>query len=111
MPRRLSPRERRLYRRATGRRAPPCLVQRWRWWPASFRGLALGWLVFVRDDRDAPLVCHEVEHVAQFCARPFTFWLRYLRALARVGYRDNPYERQARHVGARVAALLRARRR
>lgn len=67
--------------------------------------------MLVRNDNDAPLVCHEVEHVAQFCARPLTFWLRYLRALARFGYRENPYEQQARDVGTRVAALLRARRR
>lgn len=110
MPRRLSPHERRLYTRAAGRPPPPCLVQRWRWWPSSFHGLALGWLVFVRDDENVPLVCHEVEHVAQFCAHPLTFWLRYLRALARVGYRENPYEQQARQVGARAAALLRVRR-
>ncbi len=104
--RRLSSSERELYRAATGRPPPPCLVQRWHWWVPPFRGLALTWLILVRDDRDPALVCHEVEHVAQWCAHPLTFWLRYVRELAYVGYRDNRYEQAARQVGQRVSVLM-----
>lgn len=103
--RRLSSLERELYQTATGRRPPPCLIQRWRWWLRHFRGFALAWLILVRDDDDPAAVCHEVEHVAQWWARPVSFWPRYLYELVRVGYASSRYERAARQVGDRVGAL------
>jgi hypothetical protein len=104
----LTKEERLLYRAATGREAPWSLVQRWPWWWRDFRGFALGRFVFVKDDSDRALVCHELAHVAQFCASPARFWLRYLSALVRTGYRANPFEREARAIERRAARLLRA---
>lgn len=98
--------ERLLYRTASGRDAPFCVIVRWPLWWRRFRGLALGWLVFVEDDTDPLLVCHEIAHVAQFKADPLRFWFRYFRELARVGYVNNRYERQARAVEARAHRLL-----
>lgn len=98
--------ERRLYRAASGTAAPFCLIVRWPLWWRHFRGLALAWLILVEDDTDALLVCHEVVHVAQFRADPLRFWFRYFRELARVGYANNRYERQARAVEARAHRLL-----
>ena len=98
--------ERRLYRAASGTDAPFCLIVRWPLWWRCFRGLALAWFVLVEDDSDPLLVCHEIVHVAQFRADPLRFWFRYFRELARVGYVNNRYERQARAVEARAYRLL-----
>lgn len=98
--------ERSLYRSASGTAVPFCLILRWPLWWRRFRGLALGWLILVEDDTDPLLVCHEIAHVAQFRADPMRFWFRYLRELARVGYANNRYERQARAVEARAGRLL-----
>lgn len=87
--------ERVLYAQASGRRAPFCLVQYWPWWPRGFSGFALGPLVFVRRKADVLLLCHELVHVQQFYSAPLSFWARYLMALWRFGYRNNPYERAA----------------
>lgn len=106
MPRRPNDHERRLYRAASGAEAPFCLIVRWPLWWSRFRGLALGWLVLVEDDSNPVLVCHELAHVAQFTADPLRFWFRYFRELARVGYTNNRYERQARAVEARAHHVL-----
>lgn len=98
--------ERLLYRTASGRDAPFCLIVRWPLWWSRFRGLALGWLVLVEDDSDPLLVCHEIVHVAQFKADPLRFWFRYFRELARVGYTNNRYERQARAIERRAWRLM-----
>jgi hypothetical protein len=42
------------------------------------------------------LLRHELAHVRQWQARPLTFPLRYLWCHVRHGYRDNPYEVEAR---------------
>lgn len=108
--RRLTIDERDLYRAATGRDAPWCVLQRWPgWWYRRFRGLTLGCLILVKDD-DPALVCHEAVHVAQFYAAPSTFWLRYLWELARVGYAANRYEREAFAVAAAVKNAMRSER-
>jgi len=105
--RRLTIDERELYRAATGRDAPWCVLQRWPgWWYRGFRGLTLGCLVLVKDD-DPALVCHEAVHVAQFYRAPLTFWVRYFCQLLRVGYARNAYEREAFAVSAAVANMLR----
>jgi len=106
MLRRATEHERLLYRAASGRDAPFCLILRWPLWWRRFRGLALGWLILVEDDSDPLLVCHEIAHVAQFRADPLRFWFRYFRELARVGYANNRYERQARAIEARAGRLL-----
>lgn len=97
--------EKQLFRDATGRDAPYCLVQRWPWWWRDFRGIALGPLVLVKDD-DPVLVCHELAHVAQFRADPFGFWLRYAAWLVWFGYGANPYEVEARRVAGAVQRVL-----
>jgi len=45
------------------------------------------------DDR---LLRHELVHVRQWRSRPFTFPVRYLARHIRHGYRNNPYEVEAR---------------
>jgi Domain of unknown function (DUF4157) len=42
------------------------------------------------------LVRHELAHVTQWNRHPVTFPCRYIWAHIRHGYRDNPYEREAR---------------
>ena len=42
------------------------------------------------------LVRHELMHVTQWERHPVTFPIRYIGAHIRHGYRDNPYEREAR---------------
>ena len=42
------------------------------------------------------LVRHELAHVRQWRALPWTFVVRYAAAHLRHGYRDNPYEVEAR---------------
>jgi hypothetical protein len=49
----------------------------------------------------ARLVHHELAHVAQWERHPFTFPIRYIGAHIRHGYRDNPYEIEARAAEAR----------
>lgn len=46
------------------------------------------------------LLRHELEHVRQWRARPYSFPFRYIRAHIRHGYTDNPYERAAREAEA-----------
>lgn len=108
MIRRASAKERLLYRHATGQETPPCLVIHWPLWWHRFRGVALGPLIFVEDDTDPLLVCHEIVHVAQFRADPFRFWFRYFRELNRVGYTRNRYERQAQAIENRARRALAA---
>lgn len=90
------------YLAAAGLVPPFCRILRWPWWFRGFRGFTLGVLIFVKDPRDVPLVCHEMQHVAQFLRQPFTFWFRYLVELARHGYRNNRYEIEAREVESAV---------
>lgn len=42
------------------------------------------------------LIRHELAHVAQWRRHPFTFPFRYTAAHIRFGYRDNPFELEAR---------------
>lgn len=42
------------------------------------------------------LLRHELAHVEQWLRHPFTFPFRYTAAHIRYGYRDNPFEREAR---------------
>lgn len=42
------------------------------------------------------LLRHELAHVRQWEANPFSFPMRYILAHVRHGYTDNPYEREAR---------------
>jgi hypothetical protein len=42
------------------------------------------------------LLRHELAHVAQWTRKPLTFPFSYIRAHIRHGYRDNPYEIEAR---------------
>src|SRR5258705_7766412 len=96
--RNLSAFEKSIYTRASGKKAPFCLIQRWPWWFKEFLGFSVGFLVFVKDDTDVGLISHEVAHVAQFWARPVTFWLHYLYQFFRFGYHHNRFEREAREV-------------
>jgi hypothetical protein len=79
--------------------------QRHRW--AAFT-LPLPRVVLVfywNTPRPNPLVrVHEFRHVEQFEGVFFlAAWYRYLTQLARHGYRDNPYERDAYEVEAEAA--------
>lgn len=62
-------------------------------WFRRFDGYALHGTILLRE-AEAPddLVLHELCHVWQMQHRPVRMPLSYLRT----GYRDNPYERQAR---------------
>ncbi|WP_148665355.1 hypothetical protein [Sulfurifustis variabilis] len=102
----LSAAEKEVFREATGRDAPGCVVQRWPWWWRDFRGLALGTVILVKDDSDRALVCHEAVHVAQFLADPVRFWFRYVAELARAGYVRNRYEREAAAVEAAARDIV-----
>ncbi len=102
----LSAFEKSVYTQASGKRVPFCLVQRWPWQFKNFLGFALGFLVFVNDDTDVGLVCHEVAHVTQFWARPFTFLFRYLYEFLRFGYHHNRFEWEARQVEQKARRIL-----
>ena len=62
-------------------------------WIRRFDGYAVHWTILVRAaDPPDDLVVHELCHVWQMQHRPVSMPLSYLR----VGYADNPYEREAR---------------
>ena len=42
---------------------------------------------------------HEFMHVVQARTIPYFFWLKYPSANVYYGYKNNPYELEARHVG------------
>ena len=93
--------EKRLYLEATGREAPACLLIRF-WVPGWGVALALGPLI-LHEKADRPdLIVHEMVHVQQFYDRPFTFWLRYFWYSLTEGYRENPYEIEAREAQSKV---------
>jgi hypothetical protein len=60
--------------------------------------VTLGDAILVHPDAriTATLLRHELAHVQQWRARPFTFPLRYVIGHLRHGYQNNPYEREAR---------------
>jgi Domain of unknown function (DUF4157) len=84
------------------------LVRRARWLPvlggalARMRGPAaavtIGATIVVHPDvrLSQTLLRHELEHVRQWQAHPRTFYLRYILAHLRYGYRENPFEVAAR---------------
>lgn len=55
------------------------------------------------------LVRHELAHVRQWERQPFTFPIRYVAGHIRHGYRDNPFEREARAAEADPAHMGEAR--
>lgn len=67
--------------------------------------VALGRTILVHPDArlDERLLRHELTHVAQWSRWPVTFPFRYIRAHIRHGYRDNPYETEARAAEAATA--------
>ena len=60
--------------------------------------VTIGRTIVVHDDTRLTkrLLRHELAHVEQWRARPWTFPMRYLWRHVRHGYRDNPYEVAAR---------------
>ncbi|HEX6306722.1 MAG TPA: DUF4157 domain-containing protein [Longimicrobiales bacterium] len=60
--------------------------------------VTLGRTIIVHPDvrLSERLLRHELEHVRQWRRAPLTFPLRYLWQHLRYGYRDNPYEVEAR---------------
>jgi hypothetical protein len=60
--------------------------------------VTLGRVILVHPDvvPDERLLRHELAHVAQWTRDPLTFPFSYIRAHIRHGYRDNPYEVEAR---------------
>ncbi|HUG39872.1 MAG TPA: DUF4157 domain-containing protein [Longimicrobiales bacterium] len=68
--------------------------------PAAAVTLGRTILVYPGAVVSARLVRHELAHVAQWERQPFTFPIRYIRSHIRHGYRDNPYEREARSAEA-----------
>jgi hypothetical protein len=60
--------------------------------------VTLGRIILVHPEvsPDERLLRHELAHVAQWTRHPFTFPISYIRAHIRHGYRDNPYEIEAR---------------
>lgn len=103
-----SPGIRATYRRVTGRAAPAALLLVWPWWVRGFCGLTLGPLVLVNSMRDVGLVCHELQHVAQFYRHPLTFYPRYLYGLWCHGYRAHPFELEAAAVGRAAQSIARS---
>lgn len=71
-------------------------------WLARARGPAaavtLGRTIIVHPgvQLSQPLLRHELAHVRQWAEQPLTFPLRYAWQHMRHGYRDNPYEVEAR---------------
>jgi hypothetical protein len=74
--------------------------------PKHWAAFALGDTIYLRGERISPsLLAHEMTHVAQFAEAGGVLrglW-RWLRLLARHGYDDHPWEREARSVEQRVA--------
>lgn len=64
--------------------------------PAAAVTLGRVILVHPSVEPDERLLRHELAHVAQWTSRPLTFPFWYIRAHIRHGYRDNPYEVEAR---------------
>lgn len=64
----------------------------------SAGAVALGRTIVVHPGTraDERLLRHELAHVAQWLHAPFVFPFRYIRAHIRHGYRENPYEVEAR---------------
>ena len=60
--------------------------------------VTLGRTILIHPEAAATerLIYHELAHVRQWERYPITFPFRYIRAHIRHGYRDNPYERDAR---------------
>lgn len=60
--------------------------------------VTLGRTILVRPGTSvtARLVRHELAHVGQWERHPVTFPIRYVAAHIRHGYRENPFEREAR---------------
>jgi hypothetical protein len=60
--------------------------------------VTLGRVILVHPDVEPGerLLRHELAHVAQWTREPLTFPFSYIRAHIRHGYRDNPYEIEAR---------------
>jgi hypothetical protein len=68
-------------------------------WFRRFDGYAMWNLILLRSPgllADDDLICHELCHVWQMQHHPIRMPLSYLR----VGYADNPYERQARETSS-----------
>jgi hypothetical protein len=84
------------------------VLRRGRWltavggWCAGMRGRAaavtIGRTIVVHPDvvLDRRLIDHELEHVRQWREHPVTFPARYILNHFRYGYRNNPYEVEAR---------------
>lgn len=60
--------------------------------------VTIGRTIVVHPDArlTARLLQHELKHVEQWSRQPITFPLRYVLQHLRYGYRDNPYEIEAR---------------
>ena len=83
-------------------------VRRGRWLPAlsgrlagmgrSAAAVTLGRTIVVHPAvrLDGRLLRHELAHVRQWTRNPLTFPVRYVLGHLRYGYRDNPYEVEAR---------------
>ena len=66
-------------------------------------GLCLYWFVIVvKGPYQAYLIAHEAEHVRQWKAEGFFKWpVKYFYYLFKYGYKENPYEVQARQAERR----------
>jgi hypothetical protein len=64
--------------------------------PAAAVTIGTTILVHPEARPSAQLLRHELAHVRQWQARPLTFPLHYVWCHLRHGYRDNPYEVEAR---------------
>lgn len=84
------------------------IVRRGRWLPAlggrlagmgrSAAAVTLGRTIVVHPavETSGRLLRHELAHVRQWRRQPLTFPVRYLLGHLRYGYRENPYEVEAR---------------
>lgn len=79
-------------------RLVPALGGRLAGMKAPAAAVTLGRTILVRPGvtLTARLLHHEFAHVAQWERHPVTFPIRYIAAHIRHGYRENPYEREAR---------------
>jgi hypothetical protein len=64
----------------------------------GFTGITLPWAVYIHPAhlRNLRLLRHEQAHVEQFEREGWAFYAKYLWYNLRFGYRNNPYEIEAR---------------
>jgi len=80
-------------------RKPPYIIQV-PWLYGGFNGFAFWPFIVVLDKSDKRLIAHEMAHIEQqLKGWLFGFYIKYIYYHFRYGYKDNPYEIEARELG------------